>query len=120
MAIDEATDSVYAVKMFANKAFFDTEAAFYSNIGDSAAQLLPKVVVLENRDGSVSDPEGGPLPPMLVIEGGESLDHWMGRQRPGVMAALAVCFLPPATLLHNLRAYIFVASALLMRRRPTR
>lgn len=46
--------------------------------------------IVDNKDGSVVDPQGYPLPPCIVMERGESLDMWSERAKPDRMQAFSV------------------------------
>lgn len=45
---------------------------------------------MDNKDGSVVDPQGNPLPPCIVMERGESLDIWSERAKPDRMQSFSV------------------------------
>lgn len=64
-------------------------------IGDS----LQVREILDNKDGSIADPSGHPLPPCIVMERGESLDKWSERAKPDRMQACTVrCLISPCIL----------------------
>jgi hypothetical protein len=52
--------------------------------------LLQLRAIVDNKDGSVVDPKGHPLPPCIVMERGESLDIWSERAKPDRMQSFSV------------------------------
>jgi hypothetical protein len=79
----------YAMKFFVSRSAFETEAAVYCN--SALCKLIPGLkMISSNADGSSCDGFGRPLPPCLVMEKGESLDHWSDRAKPDIFQAVGV------------------------------
>ncbi|NJR41862.1 MAG: hypothetical protein HC767_03580 [Akkermansiaceae bacterium] len=67
---------------------FESEKSIYrkSPIG----KLLPMLAGLV-EDGEISDSDGHPLPPCIIMERGESLNEWCQRRKPDIWGVMPVC-----------------------------
>lgn len=64
---------VLALKFFATKQEYDTEAALYSRAPD-VLECMPKVIdKVSNKDGGARDPFGNRMPPYIAMEKGVCL-----------------------------------------------
>lgn len=79
----------YAMKFCITPSAFNVERAVYGN--RELAHVVPRVAsTVANSDGALSDPDGTPLPPCIVVERGRALDDWAARHRPDVLAVAQV------------------------------
>eukprot|EP00892_Ulva_mutabilis_P000965 jgi/Ulvmu1/1086/UM106_0002.1 len=62
-----------------------------AEVSDATSRLIPQVAaVCDAGTPGLEDPRGGPLPPCIVMERGESLHEWSERAVPDLFTSLAV------------------------------
>ena len=67
----------YAVKFFLDRSTFEAERAHLLN--PKLQRVMPVIEdIVGNEDGAITS-LGQPLPPMIIVEKGESLDEWQRR-----------------------------------------
>lgn len=69
-----------AIKFFLHRVAFEEEKEQYEDKAHPLRRFLPKCYgIHDNTDASFLDGNGRPLPACIVMEKGESLDHWAKR-----------------------------------------
>jgi hypothetical protein len=85
MCTDRQSGKECAVKFFLSHSAFLDEASLYEDRGKPLGRFLPEVHRIVNCPAEgFTDARGVPLPPCIVMEKGESLDHWAARGGDGI------------------------------------
>lgn len=84
-----------ALKFFLARAAYDAEADMRA-VPPLAATLPPAEAMTANDGGAVRDGAGRPLPPLLALERGQSLDEWRRWEKPDIWASMRVRTPPPS------------------------
>lgn len=86
MCAERHTARESAVKFFlSNSAFLDEAKLYQDRENKPLGRFLPEVHRIINCPvEGYTDAHGVPLPPCIVMEKGESLDHWAARGGDGV------------------------------------
>lgn len=72
-----------AVKVFATRAAFKTEAALLANTTSPLRVFMPAMLALHhNANGALQGAAGAPLPPCIVMDRGEPLDVFCHLRNP--------------------------------------
>eukprot|EP00892_Ulva_mutabilis_P012610 jgi/Ulvmu1/9721/UM055_0060.1 len=83
------TNDVYAMKLFASRRIFEDERRLYLNSG--LASFMPTVVeFVNNEGGAFKDPHGGEMPPLLVMEKGETLTERISRCKHDIFTTIQI------------------------------
>ena len=79
----------YAVKLFASRTAYEDEKQLYLHC---FPKFMPTVIqFVDNQDGKFCDPTGGPMPPCLVMEKGESLTERTMRRKNDIFTTIQAC-----------------------------
>jgi hypothetical protein len=82
------TDVEYAMKFAISSTTFAQEEMIYSS---PLGKLIPGIKhINRNDDRSFADIHGIPLPPCIVMEKGESFDHYSERAKPDIFGSIMV------------------------------
>lgn len=73
---EDSEHNAYAMKFFLSRPAFQHEKSLYLDHSQPMQQMLPRLTrVVE--EGDMCDMQGLSMPPLIVMEKGESLDVWL-------------------------------------------
>lgn len=73
----------YSIKFCTSFDTFEMERGIYTN--PVLSGIVPRVAVVhDNNDNSFTDPNGVPMPPLVVLERGQAFDEWAKRMNPDI------------------------------------